>query len=401
LKSATKYIPTSFFMKKLLVLLILVVITVSCKRNDSFLLTGNIKNTNQKYIYISRVDINILTLLDSSKISSNGNFRFRIKSKDPDFYQVGSSAKDFVTLLAFPGEKIALSFGGANLYNDYTVSGSKGSEQVRELDYKLIKTKKTLDSLTNLYETASKEPGFDEKKSIIEQEYQKVVKDQRKFNITFIIQNTRSLATVKAIYQKINDNMYVLYEAHDLQYMKIASDSLKRYYPESKHTKALLNDFGKELNQLYASQINQLAQTIPETKLDPSLKDLNGKRISLSSLKGKYVLLTFWSIESKDCIAENLQLKEPYRKYHSKGFEIYQIDLDKEESAWRTEVKFDELPWINTREDDTDNPKFARLFNVKSLPANYLFDPKGAIVAINLHGNNLQIKLNQLFNKQN
>lgn len=386
-------------MKKSLALLILIIFTISCKKNDLFLVTGHIKNPKHNYIYISRVDINTITLLDSSKINNKGNFRFRIKSREPDFYQVGSTSKDFVTLLASPGEKIALSFLGDNLYNDYSVGGSKGSEQVRVLDYKLIKTKNSLDSLTTLYDKASKEPGFDTKKNLIEQEYLKIIKEQRKFNIVFIIQNTGSLATIKAIYQKINDDMYVLYDSHDLQYMKIASDSLKRYYPESKHTKALINDFGKELNQLYASQLNQLTQSIPETKLDPSLKDLNGKRITLSSLKGKYVLLAFWSSESRDCIVENLQLKEFYRQYHSKGFEIYQIDLDKEESAWRAAVRFDALPWINTREDDPYNPKFARLFNVKAVPANYLFDPKGEIVAIDLHGKNLQIKLNQLFSK--
>lgn len=386
-------------MKKSLLLLTLVVFAISCKKNDSFTVTGHIKNVKQKYICLSRVDINTTTILDSARINSNGNFRFRTRSRETDFYQVGSSSKDFVTLLASPGEKISLSFDGDNLYNNYTVSGSKGSEQVRMLDYKLIRTKNSLDSLTAVYEKASKEPGFDAKKSLIEQEYQKVIKDQRKFNIVFIIQNTTSLASIKAIYQKINDNMYVLYDAHDLQYMKIASDSLKRYYPESKHTKALISDFGKELNQLYANQLNQLTQSLPETKLDPSLKDLNGKRISLSSLKGKYVLLSFWSSESKDCIVENLQLKEYYRMYHGKGFEIYQINLDREESTWRAAVKFDQLPWINTREDEPLNPKFARLFNVKALPADYLFDPKGEIVAIDIHGKNLQLKLSQVFDK--
>jgi thiol-disulfide isomerase/thioredoxin len=386
-------------MKKSLFLLILVIFTISCKKNNSFLVTGHIKNVKQNYIYLSRVDINTTIVLDSSRINNKGNFRFRIKSREPDFYQVGSSSKDFVTLLASPGEKIVLFFPGDDLFNDYTVSGSKGSEQVRTLDYKLFRTKNSLDSLTSVYEKASKEPGFDTKKSLIEQEYLKVIKDQRKFNIVFIIQNTTSLATIKAIYQKINDDMYVLYEAHDLQYMKIASDSLKRYYPESKHTKALVSDFGKELNQLYSSQLNQLAESLPETKLDPSLKDLNGKKITLSALKGKYVLLAFWSSESRDCIVENIQLKEFYRQYHAKGFEIYQIDLDQDEAAWRSAVKFDELPWINTREDDPANPKYARLFNVKALPANYLFDPKGDIIAIDLHGKNLQLKLNQLFSK--
>ena len=62
-------------------------------------------------------------------------------------------------------------------------------------------------------------------------------------------------------------------------------------------------------------------------------------------------------------------------------------------------VRFDELPWISTREDDPSNPKNAILFNVKSLPTNYLFDKQGVIIASNLHGKALQLKLEQLFNR--
>ena len=112
-------------------------------------------------------------------------------------------------------------------------------------------------------------------------------------------------------------------------------------------------------------RISEIAKNIPETKLDPDLKTTDGKRIALSSLKGKYVLLTFWSFQSKDCIAENLQLKEFYKLYNKKGFEIYQINLDENESAWKAAVKFDELPWISTREDDPKYPKNAMTVQCK------------------------------------
>jgi glutathione peroxidase-family protein len=89
---------------------------------------------------------------------------------------------------------------------------------------------------------------------------------------------------------------------------------------------------------LYSRQIEDLAGSLPEIKLDPNLKDINGKRIALSSLRGKIVLLTFWSVQSKDCITENLQLKEIYKTYNKKGFEIYQINLMRMRAE--KEVKF-------------------------------------------------------------
>jgi peroxiredoxin len=150
---------------------------------------------------------------------------------------------------------------------------------------------------------------------------------------------------------------------------------------------------------MYVEKIGAIASTLPQAKLDPDLKDIQGKRIALSSLKGKYVLLTFWSFRSKECIGENLLFKEYYKMYKNKGFEIYQINLDDSEQDWQKAVKFDELPWISTREDDTRNPVNAKLFNVTQLPANFLFDKQGKIIGSNLHDRNLKLKLEQLFSK--
>lgn len=385
-------------MKKTLFFFFILTFFAGCRNNDVLTVKGTVKKPSKDYIYISRIDINVPVLIDSSKINRTGNFRIKINAREPDFYEVGCTANDFVTLLAEPGEKIELSFNGETFYNNYTVTGSKGSELVQNLDFKLLKTKNKLDSINSLYAKASKEPDFDLKGPLLEEEYLKLMKEQRRYNIEFILKNMNSLSSIKALYQKLNDQIYVLYDPRDLQYLKIVSDSLLKHYPDSKHTKALVNDFEKEMNQFNARRLQQLSAGLPEAKLDPDLKDINGKRIVLSSLKGKYVLLSFWSADSRECIRENLQLKEFYKMFNKKGFEIYQINLDKDETVWKESVKFDELPWINTREENPDDQKYAKLFNVTTLPANFLFDPNGKIIASHLHGQNLKLKLNQLFN---
>jgi len=384
-------------MKRPLILLIILLCITGCSRKNSFTVEGWLKEPKQEYIYISKIDINLPVIIDSSKIAGNGKFSFRIKTGEPDFYQIGYSESDFANLLAEPGEKIRLMFNGTDLHSDYTVSGSEGSEQVQALDLRLLETKMKIDSLNIIYEKASKEPDFDKKAPILENEYLNVIKEQRRFNIQFILQNMHSLSAIKALYQRIDDNTYVLYETRDLQYLKIVSDTLGRYYPGSRHTKALISNFEQELKEFNALKFQMAASDLPEAKLDPDLKDINGRRIALSSLRGKYVLLAFWSAQSRDCITDNLQLKEFYRLYNRRGFEIYQINLDENESVWRTAVKYDELPWISTREDDPANPKNARLYNVQTLPMNYLYDPEGNIIGTKLHGRNLQIKLNQIF----
>lgn len=386
-------------MKRILFLLALVFIFSGCKDKGTFSVTGIIKEKTKKYIYFSRVDVDTPVLIDSFKISRKGLFRFRIKASGPDFYQLAFSKADFITLLAEPGEEIKLVFDGNNLFEKYSVSGSIGTEKIKMLDIALNETKSRLDSLSKVFDKASEEPGFDINGPPLQAEFTKLIKEQRKKNIEFIINNINSLASIKALYQKINPETYVLYDPKDLQYLKIVTDSLRHHYPNSKHVQALARDFEKEMKQMYVTKLEQITKNMPETKLDPDLKDINGKRIALSTLRGKYVLLAFWSFRSKECIEENLQLKEFYKIYNKKGFEIYQINLDESESDWKSSVKFDELPWISTKEDDPLDLKNAMLFNVKNLPANYLFDKEGKIIAVNLHGKSLQLRLEQLFNK--
>jgi thiol-disulfide isomerase/thioredoxin len=386
-------------MKRTQFLLALVLIVSGCKEKGTFSVNGVINGEKNKSIYLNRVDIDTPVLIDSSKINRKGNFRFKVKATGAEFYQLGYTTSNFVTLLAEPGQKINLVFKSKNLFECYSVSGSEGSEKLRTLDLTLSDTKRKLDSLKTIYSTASHEPGFDVKGPLLDAEYSKLIKEQRKKNIEFIINNVNSLVSIKALYQKFDPDTYVLYESHDLQYLKIVTDSLTHHYPNSKQVQALARNFEREMNQLYMNKFEQLAKTLPQTKLDPDLKDISGKRIALSSLKGKFVLLAFWSVQSKDCIDENLQLKEFYKLYNKKGLEIYQINLDESESDWKSAVRFDELPWVSTREDDPRDPKNAKLFNVKELPTNYMFDKEGNIIASNLHGRSLQLKLEQLFNK--
>jgi thiol-disulfide isomerase/thioredoxin len=386
-------------MKRIIFLLTLVIIIAGCNHKNQFSVNGVIKDSKTKYIYLNKLDVDTPILIDSAKISRKGSFRFKVKATGPDFYQLGFSTTNFITLLAEPGERINLLFNGKDLFENYSVKGSAGSAKLQVLDLFLAETKRKLDSLSTLYTKASHEPGFDVRGPLLDAEFKDLVKAQRKNNIVFIINNINSLASIKALYQKINPQTYVLYDQHDLQYLKIVSDSLTRHYPNSKQVQALARDFKKELNQMLFSQIEQISKNLPNTVLDPDLVNIAGKRVSLSSLKGKYVLLTFWSVQSRDCIEENLQLKEFYKLYNKKGFEIYQINLDENEEQWRAAVRFDELPWINTREDNPKDPKNALLFNVKTLPANYLFDKESKIIASNLHGKELQLKLDQLFNK--
>ena len=384
-------------MKRILFGAIIITTLFGCAKKRSFNITGNIPEQTSGYVYVNRIVLNIPILIDSAKIDKNGSFKIKIEALVPDFYQIALDTDNFITLLAKPGEKISLKFSGAQLFDSYTVNGSEDSEKVRYIDQSLIDTKKRLDSLSTAYEKASSEPEFETIGPKLEEMFDSVVRLQRRTNIEFIINNLSSLASIKAIYQRLDPETYVLYDPRDIHYMKLASDTLSKYYPNSRIVQALIRDFENELAIFNTNQISAMADQIESIELNPALKNTEGRTISLESLRGRYVLMTFWSVHSQASVQENIELKQYYRLYNRRGFEIYQINLDVDEELWKNAVRFEELPWISVREDDPSNPVIAQFFNVRELPANCLFDREGNIIATSLHGRTLRIKLEQLF----
>lgn len=380
------------------IILLILLITASCKNENKIIIKGEVENATQDYLQVLMVNLNNTIFLDSVRINSSGKFKIEMEEDEPAFYSIGYDDNEFVTVVCEPGDRIRLVFKGKKLQNDYLVEGSEESEKIRMLDRKLGQSVLKLDSLVDEYQEVVGKTEMKERAAEIEEAYDSIVQQQRKHNIAFILDNLNRLSAVKALYQKINENMYVLYSERDLQYLKLVSDSLGKYYPGTTLTKLLKQNLEEEMNSMYINRLSQAANEMAVTDLDVSLEDINGNRVRLSELmKDNYVLLSFWSAESNECIANNLAMKEMYRLYHNEGFEIYQVNLDTDEERWRSSVRFDELPWISVREDDPAKPMTARMFNVTSVPANYMFDKEGNIIGKNLFGRSLKIKLGQIF----
>jgi peroxiredoxin len=139
--------------------------------------------------------------------------------------------------------------------------------------------------------------------------------------------------------------------------------------------------------------INSNGSNSPEIELpNPS-----GSEIKLSSLRGKYVLIQFWSVFDLNSRILNPVLKENYQKFNSKGFEIYQISIDTSRQAWIETIKADQLNWLNVG-DMKGSLKAVASYNIQSVPFNYLLDREGKIIARDLKGPALYKKLNEILN---
>lgn len=384
-------------MKRITPLILAAVLLAGCSNENKVTIRGTFAEPTDGMVYLDLSDVDHSTRVDSAEVK-RGVFRFTTEVKGPEFYQVRFPGNEFIGLLVMPGEKITLDLGKSPLAMNYTVNGSPGSEDIRFLDRQLLVTKTRLDSVRNIYSSLGND-DIPVRGPELEKAFVDIVDAQRKFNIKFIIENINSMSAIQALYQRIDENTYVLYQPRDLQYLKIVSDSLSVRYPVSRHVRALKENVTSELNRMYIDRMASLASQLPETNTTPELPDINGKMISVASLKGKYVLVSFWSTAAPEAMNELPLLRSLYDEYHSKGLEIFQVSLDPDVERWKRIVRFEEIPWISVREADPLNPVYSRLMNITSLPANLLYDREGQIINTNLTGRNLQIRMDQIFNK--
>ncbi len=130
--------------------------------------------------------------------------------------------------------------------------------------------------------------------------------------------------------------------------------------------------------------------------IDFTQNDLSGKPVSFSSLKGKYVLVDFWASWCGPCRAENPNVVKAYHKYSPKGFTVLGVSLDDNAEKWKKAVADDNMPWTQVSDLKGWKNEVSTYYGLQGIPANYLVDPNGVIIARNLRGADLERKLEEV-----
>ena len=137
---------------------------------------------------------------------------------------------------------------------------------------------------------------------------------------------------------------------------------------------------------------------VGKTMPDIIQKDTLGNKQSLSSLRGHYVLIDFWASWCGPCRRENPNIVKTYEQYQPKGFEIFAVSYDSETGAakWKKAINDDHLIWHQVSELKGWQNSTSNQFYIKAIPANFLIDKNGVIIAKNLFGKQLAEKLASL-----
>jgi peroxiredoxin len=134
-----------------------------------------------------------------------------------------------------------------------------------------------------------------------------------------------------------------------------------------------------------SAELGKIGTVLPEFKQN----DATGKSVSLSSFRGKYVLIDFWASWCGPCRAENPAVVKAFNAYKAKGFTVLGVSLDQDKAKWLEAIKKDGLTWTQVSDLKYWNNAVAQQFGIQSIPANFLIDPKGVVIGKDLRGEDL------------
>ncbi len=362
-------------MKRIIYLLFVAVIIYSCNSEPHYVIKGNIDNSDSVTFILQKREAGTIVNIDSA-ISRKGSFRMKGTVGYPDMVQL--VAVNTMQRLTFYIENSNMTIAGhLDSLANATVTGSKTQDE-----YQLF-----IDSNQPL----------SEKYADLYAEYQAARQANNTNEITRIEKEAETIQTEMTQLQKdfVKNN--------PSSYMSPVILTSLSYEMDPNEIEEYLNSMDANVAQSPIAQelMNRVqimkSVAIGQKASDFTLNDVSGNPVALSSKIGaKLLLIDFWAAWCNPCRQENPNLVEVYKEFNKKGFDVFSVSLDRSKEDWVQAIADDKLTWTHVSDLQYWNNSAAKLYAVNAIPANFLLDENGIIIARNLRGTDLYNKVSEV-----
>ena len=375
-------------MKNLVLSALLTVFTIACVNasdngakptNFSVEATSNL--TEGSLVVLSRITDVKLEIKDSAYVGSSGSFSFTgIGTDESGIYYLtfDNTSPPGVPVILEKGASVTLDIQKTTAYA-VTMKGGKYNASMQKLYNIYTGFENEMEAFNA--EVAKMDPTTvtEELRAQTTKRYNDIISSRSNKIEEFIKNEPGTPATyfaVKYLFQKTVPKLVML-----------GSAKLKKDMPTSSYAKTL----GAEAAKLGPTIEGAVAPDI-------TLKTPDGELLSLSSLRGKVVMIDFWASWCGPCRKENPNVKALYDKYHDQGFEIYAVSLDNDLNRWKGAIAKDGLPWKHVSDLQGWKSSAAKLYGVHSIPQTFLLDKEGRILKTGLRSHQLGAVLESVLN---
>jgi peroxiredoxin len=390
-------------MRKIVLSGFAVLLLASCKDEykKSFTISGTLKNTQAKVVYVeeSIIVTGEKNIKDSANIGADGKFSVKIKAKEEGIYnlRLQTDPSAFATIINDTNNiELEADFNKRNSF--YDVKGSKSSETIEEYFAKISEMQTEKFGLLFKADSIRKNKGDSLlAESFINRQAQ-ITNEIKSYTQQTVLQaNKGSLGLfILATYQGFARNPNAMVHSFsDPEVVGLLNEMLKKF-PDRSDIAGLRNSIESQNQRAIAEapKPKWVGKQAPEI----SLPDPNGKKISLSSFRGKYVLVDFWASWCGPCRRENPNVVQAYNQFKNKNFTILGVSLDRpgQKDNWLKAIKDDNLTWTHISDLKFWQSEVVPIYEVGSIPYNVLIDPDGTVIAENLRGYALEQKLQEV-----
>lgn len=328
-------------------------------------------------------------VLDSAKLSGNkGSFELTGSGKSGGIYELIFGDNILAVPLINDVSDIKVDIDLAKRDDFYKVDGSDASRQMQELittvgkkNYDIEKSFAELDSVKRI-------GGADSLTLAATQTKNNAIEDLNNYLKGFITKTSNPTLGVLALGWASRSLSKTDFET--------SLNVLIKKYPDNIVLQNMKKSYDAQSAQSGAENKSRNDSWVGKQAPQFSMPDVNGKNISLSSFKGKYLLVDFWASWCGPCRMENPNVVKAYNEFKNKNFTILGVSLDKEKEPWRQAIQDDKLAWTHVSDLKYWNSAAVEIFQFDGIPFNILLDPQGKIIAQELRGEALENKLKEL-----